>query len=207
MNRELAEKRKEQILEAAFKIFAEKGYHAATIADIAAELRMGHGTFYRYFNNKLDIFTNVVDRVIADIGKVIVIEAPEASNTLKEYRSQIRRIGQRLFDLFTKDTFISKLIFDEAPGIDPIITERINKSYDVFAEFTERYFKNGVEKGFLKDDFDTRTAAYAVNAMIFEGVRRVLDSDDVVAERESWIETVTMLMLDGMAKKEAREES
>ncbi len=205
MNSELAEKRKEQILGAAFRIFAEKGYHATAIADIAAELGIGHGTFYRYFNNKLDIFTNVVDRVIADIGKVIIVEAPEVTNTLKEYRSQIRRIGQRLFDLFTKDTSMSKLLFDEAPGIDPVITERINKSYDIFAEFTERYFKNGVEKGFLKNDYDTRTAAYAVNAMIFEGVRRVLGSDDVVADRESWIETVIMLMLDGMAKKETQE--
>src|SRR5581483_1391867 len=49
----LAERRKaelrREIIDAAFTCFAENGYHATGIADIAARLGIGHGTFYRYF--------------------------------------------------------------------------------------------------------------------------------------------------------------
>ena len=45
---DLEQKRKD-ILAASVQVFAEKGFHAAGIADIAQKLGIGHGTFYRYF--------------------------------------------------------------------------------------------------------------------------------------------------------------
>ena len=51
--------RTKEILDAAYKVFSEKGYHDAGIADIAAELQIGHGTIYRYFKNKADIAWSV----------------------------------------------------------------------------------------------------------------------------------------------------
>ena len=62
-----AERKKQElrreIVEAAFECFTERGYHATGIADIAARLGIGHGTFYRYYENKRDI----VDHVITDL--------------------------------------------------------------------------------------------------------------------------------------------
>ena len=42
---DLVEYRRRQILQAAEKVFSEKGYHQTNIADIARELKIGHGTF------------------------------------------------------------------------------------------------------------------------------------------------------------------
>ena len=49
------------ILQAAFIEFSDRGYHQTAIADIAQRLGIGHGTFYRYFDNKRDIFEKAKD--------------------------------------------------------------------------------------------------------------------------------------------------
>ena len=58
-NPELHARRRAQISGAARKVFAEKGYHSAQIADIARELEIGHGTVYRYFKDKRAVFIAV----------------------------------------------------------------------------------------------------------------------------------------------------
>ncbi|MET0796373.1 MAG: helix-turn-helix domain-containing protein, partial [Rhodococcus sp. (in: high G+C Gram-positive bacteria)] len=62
--RKKAELRRE-IIDASFECFAKRGYHATGIADIATTLGIGHGTFYRYFENKRDIIDHVIDDLIA----------------------------------------------------------------------------------------------------------------------------------------------
>ncbi len=47
-----------QILNAAIKVFAEQGYHKATISQVAREAGVADGTIYLYFKNKNDILFN-----------------------------------------------------------------------------------------------------------------------------------------------------
>ena len=97
MNKDRIEKRRNEILAAAFEVFAEKGYHATKISDIAEKLKIGHGTFYRYFRNKLDIFSAVIDNVFIELVSAISDEPPDLTDDLESYRRQIRRIGQNRF--------------------------------------------------------------------------------------------------------------
>ncbi len=48
--------RREAILKAAQKVFAEKGFDGATIADIAQEAGVASGTVYLYYESKIDLF-------------------------------------------------------------------------------------------------------------------------------------------------------
>ncbi len=50
------------ILDAAMQVYAKKGYHAATIADVAKEAGLGKGTLYLYFKNKEAIAISMVER-------------------------------------------------------------------------------------------------------------------------------------------------
>ncbi len=52
--------KRSMILEAATKVFAEKGYQYATISDIAKEAGISTGLLYSYFKNKLDLLLSVV---------------------------------------------------------------------------------------------------------------------------------------------------
>jgi len=49
------------IIEAAIGIFAEKGFHATTMQDIADELNIAKGTIYEYYQHKEDLFLAVYD--------------------------------------------------------------------------------------------------------------------------------------------------
>lgn len=53
------------ILDAAMRAYTERGYHAATIGDIAAQAGLGKGTLYLYFKNKDALTKALVDRHFA----------------------------------------------------------------------------------------------------------------------------------------------
>lgn len=52
--------RKQQLVEAAMALFAERGYSATRIADICERAGVAKGLFYWYFPTKLDLFTELV---------------------------------------------------------------------------------------------------------------------------------------------------
>src|SRR3954449_507906 len=101
--------RREAILDAAHNVFARKGYAAAGIADLAGELGIGHGTVYRYFDNKRDVAAAVLDRALSRIADVVAAEDPTATEDLPAYRAQVERIGQRLYGLFAADRSLGRL--------------------------------------------------------------------------------------------------
>jgi len=53
---EYKEEAKSRILDAANKVFAEKGYHEATMDDIAKRLGVSKGAIYLYFSSKEDLY-------------------------------------------------------------------------------------------------------------------------------------------------------
>ena len=54
-------KRRDQIVEAAAQVFAQKGYSGAVVADIAIQANIGKGTVYEYFKSKEDLFFAVFE--------------------------------------------------------------------------------------------------------------------------------------------------
>jgi AcrR family transcriptional regulator len=52
-----------KLLEAARKVFAEKGYGEATARDIVRETDLATGTFYNYFKDKQDVFVALLDEM------------------------------------------------------------------------------------------------------------------------------------------------
>jgi AcrR family transcriptional regulator len=195
---EKAQEKRELILATAVAVFGDKGYHATNIADIAARLGMGHGTFYRYFENKLDIFGHVVDRAVMRVAEVVSRDAPDGARDLAEYQRQVVAIGERLTALFLEEEHVARLLFVEAVGIDPEITRKLDTAFERFADLTEAYLVNGRERGFLRSDLDTATAARAIDAMIFECVRRAAKAKDPKKTARAWLRTVSLLMFEGM---------
>ena len=190
--------RRDEILDAAERVFAEKGYHEAGIADIAARLGIGHGTFYRYFKNKHDIALTVMDRVIERVAATALDEDPEASDSIEEYREQVVRMLTNAFDLLDEHPHVLRFFHEESVSVD---ADRLAGALDAYARFGERFLTNGVEKGFLRADLDTEVVSQALLGIILEGTRRALRSDDVPATRARWIEAGTALMFDGVGPR------
>lgn len=187
--------RREEILDASERIFAKKGYHATGIADIASELGLGHGTFYRYFKNKHDIALQVFDRLVLRFGEVGLAENPEASDSLAEYRAQTRRIVVRWLALGEEQPHVLRFLHEQGLAID---SERLSTMIEAYVVYTVRFLENGVGKGFLRPDLDVRATAEMLVALIFEGTRRAVASPDAVARRR-WAEAGVAFMFDGIA--------
>jgi AcrR family transcriptional regulator len=201
---EAAKKKRDQILGAAAKVFAEKGYHAAGIADIAARLDMGHGTFYRYFSSKLDIFSSLIDQLILQVQEMTATEDPGLTGSVEEYRAQLVRFGHKIHSVFEANRDLVRLLFVEAPGVAPELNDRLTRVYDLFGEYTGIYLRNGVEKGFLRADLDIPVTALAMNAITMESLRQSAAATDRGAHRDRWIAAFTTLVLDGIAAPKPR---
>lgn len=203
MARVKTEEKRRAILEAAATVFARRGFHDTTVSQIAAELGMGLGTFYRYFKSKLDVFHAVIEEVMGEVTVVLASESPSASTTAAEYRAQVERIGRALFAAFQKNRSLARLLFVEAPGISAELNEKLQAAVTFFGISTQAYLDNGVSRGFLRANLDTETTALLINSMIFEGVRHVAaakgGSDPEGRVLERWIAASTALLFEGIS--------
>jgi len=187
------------ILDAAWDLFADRGYHDVAIADVARSLGVGHGTVYRYFDNKRQLFGHVVERVVERLATALADEPFDAASTLEEYRAQVVRIGLRLADLFIEDHHLAQLLFVQHTGVDEDARLQLKQARQVLAFTTQQYLVNGVERGFLPDDLDLEITARMMNAIIVEAVNHVLEQDDPVRARDAWIHAATKMIFDGIS--------
>jgi AcrR family transcriptional regulator len=83
--------RREEILDAARRVFAERGFRGTTIADIAEAAGIALGTIYLYFPSKEDVFAALNERLGALISGAIT--HPARAGSLEEYvRTRVRRV-------------------------------------------------------------------------------------------------------------------
>lgn len=61
------ERHRREILAAAERVFAAKGYEAATVEEIAREAEFATGTLYKFFDGKEALFLAVADRILEDL--------------------------------------------------------------------------------------------------------------------------------------------
>ena len=66
-----ADEKKQRIVESAYRVFSEKGYHGASTKEIAGAAGVATGSFYRYFRDKKAVFMAVCHRMEAEVtGRV-----------------------------------------------------------------------------------------------------------------------------------------
>ncbi|WP_442790966.1 TetR/AcrR family transcriptional regulator [Nocardia sp. NBC_01327] len=193
---------RQEIIDTAFACFAEKGYHATGIADIANELGIGHGTFYRYFANKRDIIDHVIDDLAARIVEALGTEnAPDAAESLEAYRGQLERIGVALNSIFLEDRRVAQLLLFQATGIDAELTMRLYGLLDTADALTTAYLEHGVEQGYLRADLDTVNTAKAVTGMLLAAILHGLRNPDLdQAAADGLTQAIRRLLIDGVRK-------
>ena len=98
-DRPSAPRRVKQVLEAADTCFSRHGFHATSVAQIAAAAKMSVGHIYRYFPGKDDIIAAIVERdvaaAMADFDAVEDDEAGVFPAFFRHWRSKIERMSER----------------------------------------------------------------------------------------------------------------
>ena len=94
-----APRRVKQILEAAETCFRLYGFHASSMAQIAAAAQMSVGHIYRYFSGKDDLIAAIVERdvaaAMADFDAVEVDEAGVFPAFFRHWRAKVERMSER----------------------------------------------------------------------------------------------------------------
>lgn len=188
------DKRRNDILDAAEELLAERGYHEMGIADIAKKLGIGHGTFYRYFDNKRDIALSVLERGVQDFANIGVAVNPAATNSLPEYRAQVEGIIDGWLDFAAARPRLMQVLLEQAHIID---VERLRQMNDLYTNITAAFLHNGVDKGFLRQDLEIIPTAEMLLGLIFAGCRRALFDPDE-DKRRRWAKAGVALMFDGI---------
>lgn len=73
------EDRRKQILEAATKVFVEKGYNGSTTAEIAKAADISEVTLFRYFSSKKEIFLEGIEPILLSTLETTISTAAELS--------------------------------------------------------------------------------------------------------------------------------
>jgi len=168
--------KREAILKVALEVFAEKGYHATGIADIADRLDAGHGTIYRYFKNKLDIFLTLFDALNADFLQIAWGTRPDLANTPEEYIGVMQKFCLDFSQIFLRELNHIRIFFDEAYA-DPEIRRRFEAAQAEFLETTVRFLTIGRDKGFIRSELHIPSTARLLNAMVYDVMRAGTEPD------------------------------
>lgn len=107
-NRLPREQREADILAAALAVFRSRGYEQASISDIAAGAGVVEGLIYRYFKNKRDLLSKVIERWYINL-----INDPTRIDPAQPIREQLRRVIRAHLQVIRSDPGLSRLVFNE----------------------------------------------------------------------------------------------
>lgn len=169
LERRKAETRRE-ILDAALDCFAEHGYHATGIGDIAERVGVAHGTFYLYFENKRDLVDKVLDDLTVRITHAIADTPAESADSLDDYKRQTERITDSLTAVITDDPRAARFLLLHASAVDQAMANRVFDLVEAGTAMGSAYLKRGVDAGYFRDDLDVDSASRAINGMLLAAV-------------------------------------
>jgi AcrR family transcriptional regulator len=140
------EQRREQLLQHARDVFAEKGYHAAKIDDIVAHASVARGTFYLHFDDKRRIFEELVDDFLSRISLAIVrIRVDDPSPPLTQLHDNVRRV----LEVGLSDPGMTKILLKGAAGLDADFDRKVRAFYRAIEELLALSLLNGQRMGLV----------------------------------------------------------
>jgi AcrR family transcriptional regulator len=191
--------RRESILAAAKSVFAERGFHATTIGDIAKAAGLSYGSVYWYYESKEALFHALMENEEAalrhHIGAALAAEGPEQPEAM------LRRAVQATFEFFESDRATVKLLFRDSFALGSGFEKHLFGIYERFIAQIEAMIVAGQRQGVVIDA-PPRMAAFSVAALIGQVAHRRLTTDDGLPAA-AVAEFVVTLLLNGLRPRPA----
>jgi AcrR family transcriptional regulator len=168
------DERRAQLIVAAERVFGEKGYHAATLDDITRAAGVAKGTFYLYFQEKREIFYEIIRgflQLIKDIGSSVTAAAPGDSSG---FIAQAERAANELMRVFLANRELARLAYRESMGLDPDLETLLRGFYRDIAEVEAGNVRLGIDLGLFRP-VDPLLVAYTHIGMVERVLLQLLD--------------------------------
>jgi len=152
--------RKQQILGAAKKLFARRGFFDTQISDIIKEANIARGTFYQYFESKEDIFKQLMEIFLDDFKEIIFKDV--SSNAALSYRQAFTEKIRFAFQHFASDREMCSIVFRKAVGLPVGLDMGIRRLEKLGRDLARSQLQNAMDNGVLMENLDLDIAANMV---------------------------------------------
>src|SRR3989442_7966739 len=153
------------ILEAARKVFAKKGFHEATVDDIAEAAGVAKGTVYLYYASKRDVYFAALKFGIAQLYSLLLDELKQVSTP----EEKLKVLIATKLAYFDENRDFFKIYYSELGNIPSThpggIDNEFKSLYQEQARLVEAILKEGTRKKVLRS-LRTEQTAFATSDII-----------------------------------------
>jgi TetR/AcrR family fatty acid metabolism transcriptional regulator len=189
--------RRDQILDAATKVFGDKGYHRATIKDVARAAGIADGTIYNYFENKSAVLLGILHRLNETSDR----EAHFEQAHHMDLREWLRGYIQHRMKMFQPETFaMFRVLLSEVLVNDELRELYWSQVVGPTFGVAKRHFRRWMEEGTIATS-DPVLAMRAVAGM-FLGVTmlRLIGDPQVIQRWDKMPDVLVEMILNGLRK-------
>jgi AcrR family transcriptional regulator len=176
------ERRRQQIIVAAKRVFSQKGFNKATMEDIAKEAELSPGTLYLYFKNKEELYASLSLRIL----QYLHIRVEHVNKEDKPPEEKIETLMEAMYDVYDFDPLIiinmfhlqsSETLKNLSPQLLSEIKDLSSKSIGAIATI----FEGGIEKGIFVEKHPTALAdifwSMFSGVVLWEASKKIIDAD------------------------------
>jgi TetR/AcrR family fatty acid metabolism transcriptional regulator len=150
--------KRERILAAAISVFAQKGFYATRVSEIAKAAGVADGTIYLYFENKEDVLVSIFRDRIGQLVEVLKKEIAEAQ-TVEE---QIRRIVELQLGLLEGQRDLAEVVTVNLRQSSSLLKQYAVPLFRDYLDVIATVIANGQKDGTIRDDLNPKIAARAL---------------------------------------------
>ena len=191
--------REAQILDAATRVFASKGYRAATTREIAAEAGVSEGTIYNYFESKYDL--------LMAMSKRLALESLEQLDHLppqEDVRAYVTALVRDRFQLLTKNMDLIRALMPEVLVDDDLRQAYVEQVLSPALSYLGAIIANRTKAGVFRE-VDTHVVGRAMIGAVMSFGYLWLQRPSELDQRsqEELVSEVVGLFLDGLRVRPA----
>ncbi len=152
--------RRRQILDAAKDVFAEVGYHEASINAIIEKAAIARGTFYLYFESKAAVFDSILDLAMSELrGRIrrIDVDDPAAPPPQVQLKDGLVRV----LDYVVNDRALTRILLSSGQIAEAEAAQRLAAFFTEVKAIIERALSQGMAMRLVRP-LDTHLAAAAL---------------------------------------------
>lgn len=178
-----SQKKRQQILEAAYIVFSRKGYHRATVDEIIALADTGKGTVYNYFTNKEQLFYTLIRERSTPFETILtgIVASPELP------LQKMETIIKAFLEFYKENADLWRVVMHEVRGLGvegyTDFTPEQRDKYQVLFTHTigmiEKVLVEGKEQGVIRAGCNATQVAHSLFSVIVTWVFRDFVSDDI----------------------------
>jgi AcrR family transcriptional regulator len=194
----LRDERRAQLVAAAREVFGERGYHAATVDDITRSAGVAKGTFYLYFQEKREIYYELVRSFlqhVKDIGASVAHEV----HTAEQFFQRCEKAAKELLRVFRDHYSLARLAYRESMSLDAELERMLREFYRDLARVEADNIRLGIELGLFRP-VDPLICAYAHIGMV-ERVALGLLSEQKPPPPELVVRELLSIAFEGLRKR------